>query len=74
VNVLDELAKEHPKILKVPTPRVLLDEFGGQGYIFTLNYWLEIRLDTDPGEVASELRFLIEKKFSDAGLKVLPAG
>ncbi len=74
VDLLDGLAKEHPKILKVPSPQVLLDDFGGQGFIFTLNYWLEIRLDTDPGAVASELRFLIEKKFSETGLKVLPAG
>jgi small-conductance mechanosensitive channel len=47
--------------------------FGAQTRIFTLNYWLEIRPDVDPGEVASELRFAIEQKFAEAGLKVLPA-
>jgi hypothetical protein len=34
---------------------------------------LEIRLDIDPNEVASELRFAIEQKFLEAGLKILPA-
>lgn len=74
VTLLGELAKEHPKILKAPGPQVLLEDFGGQGFIFTLNYWIEIRLDMDPNEVASELRFLIERKFTEAGLKVLPGG
>jgi potassium-dependent mechanosensitive channel len=73
-TLLGELAKEHPKILKTPPPQVLLEDFGGQGYIFILNYWIEIRLDMDPNEVASELRFLIERKFTEAGLKILPGG
>jgi hypothetical protein len=34
---------------------------------------LEIRLDIDPHEVASDLRFAIEKKFEEAGVKILPA-
>ena len=33
-----------------PQPQVLLEEFGSQARIFTLNYWLEIRLDVDPNE------------------------
>ncbi len=73
IELLADIAKEHPRVLKVPQPQVLLEEFGSQARIFTLNYWLEIRLDVDPNEVASELRFAIEKKFTDAGLKVLPA-
>ncbi|MBD0305414.1 MAG: mechanosensitive ion channel [Nitrospiraceae bacterium] len=74
VELLADIAKQHPQVLKLPQPQVLLDEFGNNAFIFTLNYWLEIRLDVDPGEVASELRFMIEKSFMEAGLKVLPAG
>ena len=73
MDILSALAGEHPRVLKTPQPQVLLDEFGSQARIFTLNYWLEIRLDIDPNEVASELRFAIEKKFLEAGLKILPA-
>jgi potassium efflux system protein len=73
MDILSALAGEHPRVLKTPQPQVLLEEFGSQARIFTLNYWLEIRLDVDPNEVASELRFTIEKKFSEAGLKILPA-
>lgn len=73
MDILSALAGEHPRVLKTPQPQVLLEEFGSQARIFTLNYWLEIRLDIDPNEVASELRFAIEKKFLEAGLKILPA-
>jgi small-conductance mechanosensitive channel len=71
--LLTGLAAGHPHVLKTPQPRVLLDEFRTEGRIFTLNYWLEIRPDVDPHEVASELRFAIEQKFAEAGVKILPA-
>jgi small-conductance mechanosensitive channel len=74
MELLAAVTKDHPHILKAPQPQVLLEEFGSQARIFTLNYWLEIRLDVDPNEVASELRFAIERKFEEAGLKILAAG
>jgi small-conductance mechanosensitive channel len=73
MKLLGDLAANHPHVLKTPQPQVLLEEFGNQGRIFTLNYWLEIRLDVDPHEVASALRFAIEEKFEAAGVKILPA-
>ena len=73
MDLLSGLAANHPHVLKTPPPQVLLEEFANQGRIFTLNYWLEIRLDVDPHEVASELRFAIERKFEEAGVKILPA-
>lgn len=73
MDLLMSLAANHPRVLKTPRPQVLFEEFGNQARIFTLNYWLEIRLDIDPNEVASELRFAIEEKFAEAGLKIVPA-
>jgi small-conductance mechanosensitive channel len=73
MDLLAGLAANHRQVLKTPQPQVLLDEFGNQARIFTLNYWLEIRLDIDPHEVASDLRFAIEQKFAEAGMKILPA-
>jgi potassium-dependent mechanosensitive channel len=73
MGLLSGLAAGHPQVLKTPQPQVLLDEFRAEGRIFTLNYWLEIRPDVDPYEVASDLRFAIEQKFAEAGVKILPA-
>lgn len=73
MELLSALASQHPKVMKQPAPQVLLDEFGAQARIFTVNYWHEISSDVDPSVIASELRFAIEQKFAEAGLKVLPA-
>jgi potassium efflux system protein len=73
MNLLTALALQHPKVMKQPAPQVLLEEFGAQARIFTVNYWHEISPDIDPSGIASELRFAIEQKFAEAGLKVLPA-
>lgn len=72
-DLLSALTAQHPKVMNHPPPQVLLDEFGAQARIFTINYWLEITSEVDPNGIASELRFAIEQKFSDEGLKVLPA-
>lgn len=73
MNLLSALVLQHPKVMKQPAPQVLLDEFGSQARIFTVNYWHELSPDVDPSGIASELRFAIEQKFAEAGLKVLPA-
>jgi small-conductance mechanosensitive channel len=73
MNLLSALTLQHPKVMKQPAPQVLLDEFGTQARIFTVNFWHEISPDVDPSGIASELRFAIEQKFAEAGLKVLPA-
>lgn len=72
-ELLSGLAVQHPKVMRQPPPQVLLDEFGVQARIFTINYWLEIAPEIDPNGIASELRFAIEQKFTEGGLKVLPA-
>jgi potassium-dependent mechanosensitive channel len=73
IDVLAEVARHHPQVLKAPPAQILLEDFGTQARIFILNYWLEIRLNVDPNEVASDLRFSIEEHLAKAGIKVLPA-
>jgi potassium efflux system protein len=53
--------------------QVLLDEFGTQARIFTVNYWHETAPDVDLNGIASELHFAIEQRFAEAGMKVLQA-
>ena len=73
IDALAEVARDHPQVLKAPRPQVLLEDFGTQARIFILNYWLEIRLDVDPNQVASDLRFASEENLAKAGIKILPA-
>lgn len=72
-EMLSGLALQHPTVMRQPPPQVLLEEFGVQARIFTINYWLQIAPEIDPNGIASELRFAIEQKFTEGGLKVLPA-
>jgi small-conductance mechanosensitive channel len=73
-EVLIDIARQHPRVLKLPSPQALLEEFGDKAVIFTLNYWLDIGLEVEPAEVASDLRYMIEKRFMETGLKLFPAG
>lgn len=73
MDLLSALALQPPKVMKQPPPQVLLDEFGTQARIFTVNYWHETAPDVDPNGIASELRFAIEQRFAEAGMKVPPA-
>lgn len=73
-QLLTEILEQHPDVAKVPPPRVLLDDFGAAARIYNLYYWLEIRLDMDPSDVASELRVAIEEKFAGLNFQILPAG
>lgn len=73
-QLLRDILDHHPHVAKIPPPHVLLDDFGATARIYSLHYWLEIRLDVDPGEVASDLRLAIEEQFTERNLKVLPAG
>ncbi len=73
-QLLMEILEQHPDVAKVPRPRVLLDDFGTAARIYNLCYWLEIRLDVDPSDVASELRIAIEEKCAGRNFHILPAG
>ncbi|WP_447985958.1 mechanosensitive ion channel domain-containing protein [Nitrospira sp. Nam74] len=73
-EVLIDIARQHPRVLKLPSPQALLEEFGDKAVIFTLHYWLDIGREVEPAEVASDLRYMIEKRFMETGLKLLPAG
>ena len=62
-------AESHGLVLKQPAPEVRFDDFGSDSLVFTLLFWL------DSGKVgrlqlASDLRFMIDKAFADAGITI----
>jgi small-conductance mechanosensitive channel len=67
-ELLGEAAERHGRVLKDPGPLVLFTDFGDNALKFTLQYWLEITSDADAASVASDLRFIIEKQFAEAGI------
>ncbi len=70
VEILTEVAGRHGLVCKEPAPFVVLEDFGDSALIFSLYFWLEIQGGTTPMIPTSDLRFMIEKRFSEMGIEV----
>lgn len=63
-------ADEHGLVLKSPAPEVRLTDLGKQSIEFSLLYWFDLK--ASPVErLKSDLRFMIEKSLTDAGIHLL---
>ena len=69
-DTLKECCDRHGLLLKDPAPQVIFDDFADSALIFTIYYWLEFNDKTDPNVVASDLRFMICKRFAEVGISM----
>jgi potassium-dependent mechanosensitive channel len=69
-DVLIDVAKAHPAVLKSPEPAAYFDEFGDAAQKFRLTYWIDVRPDVDTGRIATELRETILKRLIDCGIAI----
>ncbi|RYD60420.1 MAG: mechanosensitive ion channel [Verrucomicrobiaceae bacterium] len=69
-NILSECAAEHGVILKTPEPQVVLEEFATDALVFAVFYWIDLRGKTGGGTVASDLRFMVERRLGEAGISL----
>jgi small-conductance mechanosensitive channel len=67
---IEDCAKRHGNVLNNPPPQVLFDEFGESAQILTLYFWVEVSDKISSTQVASDLRFMIDKRFSDDGIVI----
>ncbi len=63
-------ADRHGQVLKTPPPRVLFEDFGADALQFALEYWIDYGKGADGRQIASDLRFMIEKALGEAGIAV----
>lgn len=66
------VADEHGLVLKQPAPEVRFESFGEKALNFALLYWFDIR-KASRDALASDLHFMIEKAFAEAGLRIAGA-
>jgi small-conductance mechanosensitive channel len=66
---LPEVADEHGLVLSHPKPEVRFDDFGDNALNFQLLFWFDGN-KIQPLPLASDLRFMIDKSFSDAGIVI----
>lgn len=69
-EVLLGVAARHGQVLKEPAPRVLLEDFGADALMFNLEYWIDYAQGADGRQIGSDLRFMIERAFADAGIGI----
>jgi potassium efflux system protein len=63
------VADEHGLVLKEPKPEVRFEDFGDKALVFRLLFWFDTK-KTTCDTLASDLRFMIEKSFTEAGLNI----
>jgi small-conductance mechanosensitive channel len=68
-EILLKIANEHGLVLDDPAPGVRFEDFGADSLVFRLLFWLDTtKTGRDP--LASDLRFMIDKAFADAGIVI----
>ncbi|MBI5040073.1 MAG: mechanosensitive ion channel [Gammaproteobacteria bacterium] len=69
-RLLEEAAGSHGKVLKEPAPLILFEDFGDDALLFAVDFWVNVTTQTDFRVVASDLRYMIERLFREAGIVI----
>ncbi|MEX0978559.1 MAG: mechanosensitive ion channel domain-containing protein [Pirellulales bacterium] len=67
---LKKAAEEHGQVLERPEPFVWFVDFGDNALQFELHYWIQIRVISERRRIESDLRFIIDQYFREAGLVI----
>jgi potassium-dependent mechanosensitive channel len=70
MDILTDCAGRHGLVCKDPAPFAVFDDFGDNALVFTLYFWVELIKGTNAMIVASDLRLMIEKRLTEAGISV----
>lgn len=68
--ILTESAARHGLICKHPEPFAVFEDFGDNALVFSLYFWIELGGSTNPMIIGSDLRLMIEKRFTEAGIGI----
>jgi small-conductance mechanosensitive channel len=69
-ELIAQAAAEHPHVIKTPAPEVLLEDFGDNAVVFTLEFWMRLTPSVGGGRVRSQLRHRIYELFTEAGISI----
>ena len=67
--ILTECAERHGLILQDPVPIITFEDFADNAHVFGIYYWTEFNDKTNCEVVASDLRFMIQKRFLESGIE-----
>jgi small-conductance mechanosensitive channel len=67
-DLLQACARRHGLVLGDPPPLVIFEDFGDSALVFALYVWVDLGPNVNAMQVLSDVRFIIEKSFADAGI------
>ena len=69
-DLLEACARRHGNVLHDPAPTVMFEDFGDNAQVLALYFWVELGPKVGAAQVASDLRFMIEKQFAESGIVI----
>ena len=70
MDILTQAAARHGLICKDPAPFAVFEDFGDNALIFGIYYWINMGTGANAITIASDMRLMIEKYFTEAGIGV----
>lgn len=70
MEILTQAAARHGLICKEPAPYAVFEDFGDNALIFSVYYWIDMSAGANSAIIASDLRLMIEKHFTEASIGV----
>ena len=68
-DILEAVAAEHGLVMKDPKPLVIFEDFGDNALVFALYFWVDV-VRSSGMQIQSDLRYMLEKRFAEAGITV----
>ncbi|QQY09787.1 MAG: mechanosensitive ion channel [Candidatus Xiphinematobacter sp.] len=68
MQLVTQALNETPYLLKQPPHCVFFEQFGSDGLIFGVYYWVKLGIEVDPRQPGSDLRFRIDQLFRIEGI------
>jgi small-conductance mechanosensitive channel len=69
-EILFAASKDNPQVLGTPAPLVTLEDFGDNGLVFNLRFWVSLQSGVPANEIQSDLRIKILQAFEQAGIEL----
>jgi small-conductance mechanosensitive channel len=69
-RILAMVSSEHPQVKQMPEPVITLEDFGDNGLVFNLQFWIRLQAGMQPAQILSDLRVSILAAFAKAGIEL----
>jgi small-conductance mechanosensitive channel len=69
-EILIAVSKDEPHVLGTPAALITLEDFGDNGLVFNLRFWVSLQSGVAVNEIQSNLRFKILQAFEQARINL----